>query len=148
MIGLQARIDLVKGWVQAIRTANGYATELGANVVTERVGEDGRAPVLVAAVVLSDLSPVKTTRARRDWQLDIAIEARIPVTYTNAEAQALLALEDLVRCVPTVTTNPDDNLQTLELSGAAIDRQPDGTPYIVVSVTLRATCYEFISQPA
>lgn len=148
MIGLQSHVDLIKGWAQSIRKANGYFTDLGANVVTERPGEDGRDPVQVAAVVLADLSPVKTTPKRRDWQLDITVEARIPVSYTNAEALALEALEDLVRCVPTSKASPDDNLQTLELTGTAIDRQPAGTPYIVVSVTLRATCYEFVSQPA
>jgi uncharacterized protein (DUF58 family) len=148
MIALQSHIDLVKGWAQQIRTANGYATDVGSNVVTERVGASGDDYSIIVAVALADLTPLKTTPQRRDWQFDIAMEARIPVLFTTAEAQAIAALEDLVRCIPTTKATADDNLASLELSGTDITRQPDGIPYIVVSVTVRGTCYEFISQPA
>lgn len=148
MIHLQSHVDRVKGWVQDIRTANGYLTDAGANVSTERVGGNGADNALLVGVFLADLTPLKTTPLRRDWQFDIAIDARIPIKSTTAEAQAINVLEDLARCIPTKTLTADDNLATLELAGTGIDRQPDGVPYIVVSVTLRATCNEFISQPA
>lgn len=148
MIGLDAHIARVQGWAQAIRTANGYRTDIGAQVDTERVGSNGDDNRLLCGVFLADLTPIKTTTQRRDWQVDIAVEARIPVRFTTAEAQARAALEDMVACVPTRITDPDNNLATLELAGTELARQPDGVPYIVVSVTLRATVYEFISQPA
>lgn len=148
MIGIATHIARVQGWVQAIRTASGYHTDLGAQVDTERVGDNGEDGRTLCGVFLADLTPLKTTPQRRDWQLDIAAEARIPVRSTDAEAKAADALEDLVACIPTRTTDPNNNLATLELAGAAFDRQPDGVPYIVVSVTLRATVYEFIPQPA
>jgi len=148
MIGLQQHIDMVKGWVQQVRQSSGYATDVGANVSTERVAGNGDDNKLLVGVFLADLTPLKTTPRRRDWQPDIVIEARIPVQFKTAEAQAIAVLEDLVHCIPTVKTTADDNLATLEIVGTAIDRQPDGVPYIVVSVTLRATCNEFISQPA
>lgn len=148
MIGLAAHIARVQGWAQSIRTANGYRTDIGAQVDTERVGGNGDDNRLLCGVFLADLTPIKTTAQRRDWQVDIAVEARIPVRFTTAEAQALDALEDLVACIPTRITAADNNLATLELSGSELARQPDGVPYIVVSVTLRATVYEFISPPA
>lgn len=148
MIALQSTIDLVKGWVQQVRKANGYATDAGASVSTERDGGNGDDNRLLIGVFLADLTPVNTTKQRRDWQMDVVIEARIPVLFKTAEAQGIAVLEDLVRCIPTATTNPADNLATLEIGATDIGRQPDGVPYIVVSVTLRATCYEFISPPA
>lgn len=148
MIGLDAHIARVQGWVQAIRTADGYRTDIGAQVDTERVGGNGDDNRLLCGVFLADLTPLKTTKQRRDWQVDIAAEARIPVRFTAAEAQACAALEDMVACIPTSISDPDNNLATLELSGTELARQPDGVPYIVVSVTLRATVYEFISPPA
>lgn len=148
MIGLQDRIDLVASWARQIRKANGYRTELGAVVDTERVGDGPESSVLHLGVYLVDLAPVKTTPQRRDWQFDIAMEARVPVRFDAAEATALAALEDLCACVPSATSNPADNILTLEISGSEIARQPDGIPFIVVGVTLRGTCYEFISRPA
>jgi hypothetical protein len=148
MIYLQQHIDMVKGWAQQILKANGYLTDAGAKVVTERVGGNGEDNTLLTGVFLADLAPLKTTSQRRDWQFDIAVEARIPVLFKTAEAQALATLEDLVRCIPTKKATADDNLATLEVIGTGIGRQPDGIPYIVVSVTVRGTCYEFISQPA
>jgi hypothetical protein len=70
------------------------------------------------------------------------------VLFKTAEAQTLAAIEDMVKCIPTKKDSANDNLATLEISGTDIGRQPDGIPYIVVSVTVRGTCYEFISQPA
>lgn len=148
MIYLQAHIDMVKGWVQNIRTANGYLTDAGANVSTERVAGNGVDSTLLVGVFLAELTPLKTTPRRRDWQPGIVIEARVPVKSGTAEAQVIVVLEDLVRCIPTTKPTADDNLATLEIADIAIERQPDGVPYIVVSVTLRATCNEFISQPA
>lgn len=148
MIGLQARIDLVASWARQIRKANGYATDLGAAVSTERVGDGPESAALHLGVYLVDLTPSKTTPQRRDWQYDIAMEARIPVRIASAEATALAALEDLCACVPTATKNPADNILTLEVSGSEIARQPDGIPFIVVGVTLRGTSYEYTSRPA
>lgn len=148
MIGLDDHIALVAGWARGISTANGYRTDIGAGVVTERIGGNGDDKSLLVGVYLADLTPVKTTPQRRDWTFDIAIEGRIPVRSTTAEQQARAVLEDLAKCVPTKTTNPADNLQTLEIAGTSIARQPDGVPYIVVSVTVRATCYEYITSPA
>lgn len=148
MIGIAATITRVQGWAQQIRVANGYNTDIGAQVDTERVGDNGADKKLLCGVFLADLTPTNSTKQRRDWQLDIAVETRIPVRFTTAEAQAHAALEDMVHCIPTQIADADNNLATLELAGAGIDRQPEGVPYIVVSVTLRATVYEFISQPA
>lgn len=148
MIDLDAHIARVHGWVQAVRVVNGYRTDLGAAVDTERRGGNGDDSQTLCGVFLAGLEPLKTTPLRRDWQLDVAVEARIPVRSTTAELQMRAALEDLVRAIPTKVTDPDNNLATLELAGTDIARQPDGVPYIVVSVTLRATCYEFIPQPA
>jgi len=148
MIYLQQHIGLVQVWAQQVRKVNGYATDAGANVVTERAGGNGDDNTLLTGVFLADLTLLKTTPMRRDWQFDIAIEARIPVQFKTAEAQAISVLEDLVRCIPTKKATPDDNLATLELAASNIDRQPDGVPYIVVSVTVRGTCYEYIPQPA
>lgn len=148
MIGLQSKVDLVKGWAQQMRTANGYLTDAGAVVVTEPVGDNGADNTLLTGVYLADLTPLKTTPQRRDWQFDITVESRVPVTSQTTEARMQATLEDLARCIPSKTIDPADNLATLELVGAAISRQPDGIPYIVVSVTVRGTCYEFLSPPA
>lgn len=148
MIDLQSHIDRVQGWVQQVRVANGYRTDAGANVVTETASAGVDESKLLTGVFLADLQPVQTTKQRRDWQFDIAIEARIPARSDSAEATLIAVLEDLVHCIPTATRTADDNLASLELSATNITRQPDGIPYIVASVTLRATCYEFISQPA
>lgn len=149
MIHLQAHIDMVKGWVQSIRTANGYLTDAGANVSTERMAGNGEDNKLLAGVFLSgDLDLLNNTSQRRDWQFDLAVEARIPVSFKTAEAQAVAVLEDLVRAIPTKWCTGADNLQTLVLSGGGIARPPEGVSYIVVSVTLRGTCYEFTSSPA
>ncbi|EIL99142.1 hypothetical protein [Rhodanobacter thiooxydans] len=148
MIDLQPKIAMVADWARAIRKAGGYLTDIGASVVTERVGGNGDDNVVLVGVFLSDLTPLKTTPQRRDWQFDIAIEARVPVSFKTAEAQTLAVIEDMVKCIPTKKATANDNLATLEISGTDINRQPDGVPYIVVSVTVRGTCYEFISQPA
>lgn len=149
MIGLQQHITLVQGWVQQISPANGYQTNAGANVSTERVGGNGADNRLLVCVLLSgDLVLLNNTKARRDWQFELAVEARIPVSYATAEAQAVAVLEDMVKAIPTSSCAGADNLQTLVISGGGIVREPDGVPYIVVSVTLRATCYEFTSPPA
>lgn len=148
MIGLQDRIDLVAGWARQITTANGYRTDLGKVVDTERVGDGPESSALHLGVYLADLTPIKSTPQRRDWQFDIFMEARIPVRSTAAEATALGALEDLCACVPTATKNTADNILTLEISGSEIARQPDGIPFIVVGVTVRGTCYEYLSRPA
>lgn len=148
MINLADHIARVQGWVQQITQLNGYRTDLGTKVDTERVGGNGDDNRLLCGVFLGKLTPSKTTPQRRDWDIDIDIEARIPVRSTTAEAQVHDALEDLVRCIPTKITDPNNNLATLELSDTDISRQPDGVPYIVVSVTLRATVYEFTSPPA
>lgn len=148
MIALQDKIDMVQGWVQAIRTANGYLTDIGSNVVTERLGGNGDDNAVIVGVFLADLTPINSTKQRRDWQFDIAIEARVPVLFKTAEAQVLAAIEDMVECIPTSITAANNNLATLGISGTDIGRQPDGIPFIVASVTVRGTCYEFISQPA
>lgn len=148
MIGLQPMVDLVAGWARGIRIANGYATDAGANVSTERVGDGIDTGALLVGVIVVDVTPSKTTPRRRDWQVDIALEARVPVSYANAEATALKVLEDLAKCVPTVTTDPDNNIATFELFGSELARQPDGVPYIIVGVTLRGTTYEHFSPPA
>ncbi|MEO5811549.1 MAG: hypothetical protein ABIU96_03935 [Rhodanobacter sp.] len=148
MIGLQADINLVAGWVRDIRVANGYTTDIGADVVTERKGGSEDDNSLLCGVFLADLTPTNATPQRRDWQPDIVIEARIPVRSATAEATLIAVIEDLVKAIPTKTTDAANNIATLEISAIGISRQPDGVPYIVVSVTLRATVYEFISQPA
>lgn len=148
MIGLASIVAQVQAWLSAIRIANGYATDAGANVVTEALGMDGRDNALVVGVYLSDLTLVNGTPRRRDWQLDMQVEARIPISFKTAEAQAVAVLEDVVHAVPTKSCAMPDNFQMLDVTGAQIQRQPDGVPYIVVGVTLRGTCYEYTSSPA
>ena len=148
MIGLQQHIDLVKGWVQKVRQVNGYLTDAGANTSTERVGGNGSDNTLFTGVFLgADVTQLNNTPARRDWQFDLAVESRIPVSFKTAEAQAVAVLEDLFRAIPAKTCAGADNLQTLAITGGGIVREPDGVPYIVVSVTLRGTCFEFTSTP-
>lgn len=149
MIGLQDRVDLVAGWARGIRTAAGFRTDLGAHVDTERVGAGPGDTALRLGVFVEDgPTPTNTTPQRRDWQFSIVMEARVPVRMATAEATVLAVLEDLCACVPTATKNPADNILTLEIAGSDISRQPDGIPFIVVGVTLRGTCYEYLSRPA
>lgn len=147
MIGLQSHIELVAGWARKITVANGYRTDLGNTVATERIGEGPDNGAALLGVFVGDVTPDKSTPQRREWQFDIVLEARIPVRYATAEAQTLAALEDLCACIPTATRDPGNNIAKLEISGSEIARQPDGIAYNVVSVTLRGTCYEFLPRP-
>lgn len=148
MIGIATIVGQAATWLRAIRIVNGYATDAGAHVVTEAVGMDGNTATLIVAVYLSDLTLVKSTPMRRDWQMEMQVEARIPVSSKTAEAQALAVLEDVIHAIPTKSCDMPSNFQTLDVAGGSIQRQPDGVPYIVVGVTLRGTCYEYTSQPA
>lgn len=148
MIGIAAIVGQVADWLRGIRVANGYATDLGARIVTETAGLNGDDGILIAGVFVTGLNLDKGTPQRRDWELDIQCEAHVPIKQATAEATALAVLEDILRAIPTRPTAAPDSLKTLDATGGSIARQPDGVSYIVVSVTLRATCYEFTSQPA
>lgn len=50
MIGLQNRIALVAGWARQIRTANGYRTDLGKAVDTERIGDGPESGTLLLVI--------------------------------------------------------------------------------------------------
>ncbi|MBN8921595.1 MAG: hypothetical protein BGP10_15975 [Rhodanobacter sp. 68-29] len=148
MIGIAPIVDQVATWLRTIRTANGYATDLGAHIVTETVGLNGDDAILIAGVFVSGLNLDKGTPQRRDWDLDLQCEARVPIKQATAEATAVAVLEDILRAIPTRPNTAPDTLKTLDATGGSVTRQPDGVPYIVVSVTLRATCYDYTSKPA
>jgi len=148
MIGLFEYINFVAERLRRIHIAAGFTTDAGANVVTERLSGNGDDKKLVVGVFLTDLARVAKTAARRDWQFDLRVEARVPTKLASAERTCVDLLEDLVAAIPTAVREQVGNLQTLEVTDALIDRQTDDLPYNVVGVTLRGTCFEYTASPA
>jgi|GEM_PF-4781989 len=148
MIGLSVYITFVVDQLKRISVDNGFLTEAGANVVTERMSGNGDDKKLIVGVFLTDLARVGKSASRRDWQFDLRAEARVPTKLATAEATSVALLEDLVSAIPTAVREQVGNLQTLEIVEAQIDRPPDDVPYSVVGVTLRGTCFEYTNAPA
>lgn len=148
MINLKVHVAFIADWFKAIKKDNGYQTDLGSTVSTERLSGNGDDRKLACTVLLTDLDSVRKTPQRRDWQFEVIAAVRVPITWSSAESVSIDILEDLSRAVPTNLPATPDGLMNVEISKAEILRQPDGANYNVVGVTLRATCFEYTNKPA
>ena len=123
-------------------TTPAWRTNIGANVGTERQQElDDSAPFCSVRLVGWE-SVNDGTAIRRDCEL--AIEAVVPATDANAEAQARLAAEDIFerfRNGGGVTLAAGTECVLRPIESAAIER-PESAAAVIARLTLRAEVYE------
>lgn len=142
MIGLKLFRDVAAGWVRTIRKDDGYLTDAGQNVITDRPGDDGATRKTIVGVYVTDVLPTNVTPMRIDWSFQITIEARVPTSMDNSEDVTIDILEDLLKAVPTHYSDAPQNLKKLVVEGTVFDRQPDGVPFNVAGITLRGSSFE------
>lgn len=83
-----------------IRTTNGYLTNLGLDVDLERVHVPEGSTRVSLRIDQVQVREISTKHRARNCQ--VAIEAAMPATQANAEAQAHATLEDLIKRFPAL----------------------------------------------
>jgi len=122
-----------------------WRTNIGLNVSTEREQVlDTEAPLCNVRLIGWESDPDGSMVNR---SCELAIEAVIPATAQNAEAQAQLAAEDVFELfrLPGAGVNLGTGIEGVlrPVDSATIER-PDGAAAAVVRFTLRAMIYELL----
>ena len=142
------------GVLSAIRVANGYRTNIGANVYRELEQIDldpDELPLPFIVVATSDdinLSELTTQRARRDFE--VAANVFIEADISDAQQLAHAALEDLTQALPATRRyeHGDGVVSDLTLTRGVIQQRAEGLPVIVVSAVMSVVMQGQRAAPA
>lgn len=120
-----------------------WRTNIGANVTTEREQEIATAaPFCNVRLASWEADEEGTAVVRR---CELVIEATVPATDQDAEAQARLAAEDVFELFrfPAAGASLAAGVQAVlrPVDSAVLDR-PEGAPAVIARLTLRADLYE------
>ncbi|MBN8261176.1 MAG: hypothetical protein J0L59_02505 [Xanthomonadales bacterium] len=130
----KAILEALAAALRTITVANGYRTDLGLNVRTER-SETGlpAAPRCTVAVTGKVKAPNGQQRPSKGRGIRGVIEFEVPASYADAAAQVLAADEDIDRLLTDVYTQMPDALPVEYDETIFLDR-PEGFPVIAAEV--------------
>lgn len=135
----RAIVDALAAALRQITIANGYRTDLGLHVHTERT-ETG-----IPTVPRCTVAPLGKRRAAsndrspsRGRELEGVIEFSVPASYANALATVIDAEEDIDTCLARYHQMPD--ALPVQYEEAEFGDRPEGLP-VVVAVTRWTTAY-------
>lgn len=130
----KAILEALAGALRTITVANGYRTDLGLDVRTERT-ESGlpAEPRCTVAVTGKAKVPNGQQRPSKGRSVRGVIEFEVPASFTNAMAQVLAAEEDIDRLLTDVYTQMPDALPVEFDETIFLDR-PEGFPVIAAEV--------------
>ncbi len=127
-----------------VTTANGYHTNLGSSIVTEREQSDGDAARLSIGVVRMRWQSL--AYRLREHLLEVIVEAWLPSTSGDQE-RAHQALDDLRRVFPETTDLllAGGEVAYIEVASAEIMPRPAGADGVCVQLLLTATIREALA---
>lgn len=136
----------VQGFLQRIKSSDGYFTDAGNQVDLEPFQIDGESTASSLRVVEDDTDAFEDGRDVRTGEINILIECYIPVTDDNAQLQAHRIRADVVKSIPTRSRDLPPNIHTVSVTGRRIFQRPNGFPFVVTQVSLRVGLIETASS--
>ena len=128
-----------------IRTANGYRTELGADVRTEALPYDNVTALILSLYVTSmPLLDEGSTPRQQNGSVEFAFEAFCPGARAASQELAHQAIADILDAFPRSqrATPIGVGNSGLVITGRSILTRPNGAALIVAQVTARAGLVE------
>lgn len=143
-------LEAMQDTLQDVTTANGYNTDIGADVQLELPQFDAELESTFGRMVLAidgeiAVSNASTRQRRRDFQ--VVAEVLLSADETDAQEKANEALQDLLDVIPSVvryelSATAAADVQVL---GQTISTRPEGMPCIEVRVVYSVTLQERLS---
>lgn len=143
-------LEALQARLQSISVANGYRTDIGQRVLIDAiyVPDDNAPAVFVIAQDFARKAGTSTPR-QRDSDVEIIVEALMPITRDSAQREAHRVRADLLRALfDTAEDLPKDetgSAHSITISSDRIVTRPEGSNHIVVQITASAGLTERIT---
>jgi hypothetical protein len=143
-------LQIVATRLAAISVANGYYTEAGATVDTERVALDEADTFPRIALAEETMSTLAQTTAAINSAMVLCAEGYIPVGVDDAEYQAHRLKADITRALGRIKSSDFEGIENVRVTLFEVKgdrptlRSPEGVAFIVVQVRATVTFAEYI----
>lgn len=130
---VRAIVDALAAALRGITVANGYRTDIGAHVHTERTETGIPTVPRVTVVPLGKRKAEDNDRSpSRGRVLEGAIEVSVPASYANAMAMVIDAEDDIDTCLARYHQMP--NALPVQFEESEFADRPEGLPVVMAGV--------------
>lgn len=126
--------------IQQITVANGYRTDIGANLVVNDRSQipEEQAPFTLIVGTDTQFDDARAGNRTQGSDMDIVIEVSLPYGTENAELIAHRARADIIAASAGFLRGAPAGFNRLTLASARIGTPDDGSAIVITQVTARA----------